>query len=116
MLERKPTAVAAYHESNGLKEIANKLGIPFETSRKRYLSLGPGLLYNEVARPDCMRRMGCEGFRGALAELPGQTLGFVVSRIVDETWLHFEVEAPLPGQILEVGTGRPTEGTFGETS
>ena len=45
-----------------------------------------------------------EGMKNAWTLL-GCTLALAVSYIVDEQWLHFEVKAPLPGQILKVVLG-----------
>ena len=45
-----------------------------------------------------------DGMKNAWTLL-GCTLGLAVSYIVDEKWLHYEVKAPLPGQILKVVLG-----------
>ena len=45
-----------------------------------------------------------DGMKNAWTLL-GCTLGLAVSYLVDEKWLHFEVKAPLPGQILKVVLG-----------
>ncbi|MDO4533048.1 MAG: phosphatase PAP2 family protein [Coriobacteriia bacterium] len=45
-----------------------------------------------------------EGMKNAWSLL-GCTLALAISYFVDEKWLHFDVKAPLPGQILKVVLG-----------
>ena len=54
--------------------------------------------------PDIDRENLAEGMKNGWSLL-GCALGLIVCHIVDEKWLHFEVKAPLPGQILKFVLG-----------